>query len=159
MSPITVSTSSWDDERRRSKIRGWWPAARRRSTTCEPMKPAPPVTRMRLMPQAGKTYCPPGNYSCCTSSAGRRPADGVGTVVQRNARMVVGDPVRVGQVVGRPHDAMAGVVVDATAGSLDLVERDVLVEARGHPVGQAQASGMLRIELRAGDLVLPGHDL
>src|SRR4051794_11929292 len=46
-SPRTVSTSSvaWCSDWRTSKMRGAMPAASRRSTTCEPMKPAPPVTR------------------------------------------------------------------------------------------------------------------
>ena len=73
--------------------------------------------------------------------------------------MVLGHPVGVGQIVGAPHDPVAGLVVDAAGGLLDLFEDDVLVEARGHPVGQLQAGRVQRVEMLAGVLVLPGDDL
>src|SRR5262245_8502583 len=36
---------------RRSTTATSWPAALSRSTTCEPMKPPPPVTRVRMAPR------------------------------------------------------------------------------------------------------------
>ena len=56
-------------------MRGSWPCARSRSTTCEPMKPEPPVTRTFM----------------------RLPLR-VGPVVERHAPVVLGDPVGVRQV-------------------------------------------------------------
>src|SRR3954447_4649960 len=84
-SPWTVSTSSCQGERRGARIRGGdpggrrvssiravYPAVRRRSTTCEPMKPAPPVTRTRISIQSrgkpGVTWTPRG-YDRCMKTA------------------------------------------------------------------------------------------
>ena len=49
---VKVSTSSgeWYGEALRSKIRGVSPRSIRRSTTWEPMKPPPPVTRTLMHP-------------------------------------------------------------------------------------------------------------
>src|SRR5215218_5160770 len=48
-SPVTVSTPRATNcraaRRGRSKTVTWWPRATRESTTCEPMKPLPPMTR------------------------------------------------------------------------------------------------------------------
>ena len=57
------------------------------------------------------------------------------------------------------HDAVAGLVVDLPGRALERLEDDVLVEPRDHPVGQLQPRGVERVELVAGDPVLPGDDL
>ena len=93
------------------------PVASSRSTTCDPMKPDPPVTRtfMHRLPSA------------------------IRPVVERHAPVVLGHPVRVRQVDRVPEDPVAGLVVDLARRALDRVEDDVLVEARDHAVGELQA--------------------
>ena len=56
-------------------------------------------------------------------------------VVQRNAGMVSRHPVGVGQLDVVAHDPIAWFVVHAAGRTLQPVEHDVLVEARGHAVG------------------------
>ena len=73
------------------------------------------------------------------------------TVVERHAPVVLRHPVGVRQLVAGAHDAVAGLVVDLARRPLDRVEHDVLVEARGHAVGQLEAPRMHRIELLARD--------
>src|SRR5581483_9891247 len=115
---------------------GSCPRARSLSTTCEPMNPEPPVTRTLIwLPLA------------CRS------------VIKRNARVVAGHPVGVGQIDGVAHDPMAWFVVHTPRGALEPVEDDVLVEAGDHAVGQLEPARVLGIELAARHRVLEGHDL
>ena len=76
-----------------------------------------------------------------SSSAERRGA-ALGAVVERHAPVVLRHPVGVGQLVGAAHDPVAGLLVDPAGALLDLVEDDVLVEARGHPLGQLEPRRM-----------------
>ena len=105
---------------------GRWPAAARRSTTCEPMKPEPPVTSTVLMPRS-------------------RP------VIERDAPVVLRHPVGVRQIVVRAHDAVAWLGIDLAGRALDRAEHDVLVEPRDHAVGQLRPMRVQRIEVLASD--------
>src|SRR5579859_4157147 len=118
---------------------GSWPRARILSTTCEPMKPDPPVTRTLMTP-------PPSLYA--------RP------VVEGHARVVARYPVGVGELYAMTHDAVARLVVDTPGRRFEPVEDDVLVETRDHPLGQLEtAAGVQRVELAPSHLVLPRDDL
>src|SRR5579875_3520711 len=99
-----------------------WPRARSVSTTWEPMKPAPPVT------------------STLTSDSPRplRREGGVraaGSVVERHAGMVRGDPVGVREIDRMTEDPVTRLVVHAAGRALEPVEDDVLVQTRGHVLG------------------------
>src|SRR5579859_497267 len=118
---------------------GSWPRARSLSTTCEPMKPDPPVTRTLMTG-------PPSLYA--------RP------VVKGHAGVVARYPVGVGELYVMTHDAVARLVVDASRRAFEPVEDDVLVETRDHPVGQLEtAAGVRRVEFAPSHLVLPRDDL
>ena len=93
------------------------------------------------------------------SSLLERRLAALGPVVERHAPVVLGHPVGVRQLVGAAHDPVAGLFVDTAGALLDRVEDDVLVEARGHPLGQLQPRRVQRVEVLAGVLVLPGDDL
>ena len=80
----------WCGDGTRSKMTGSWPCARSRSTTCEPMKPAPPVTRTLISDDA------PG------------ARHGRGPVVERRAPVVLRHPVGVREVDVVAHDRWQG---------------------------------------------------
>jgi hypothetical protein len=73
--------------------------------------------------------------------------------------MVARHPVGVGELDVVAHDPVARLVVDPAGRSLEPVEHDVLVQPARHAVGQFQAAGVERVEMLAGDAVLPLHDL
>ena len=54
---------------------------------------------------------------------------------------------------------MTRLVVHTAGGALQPIEDDVLVQARGHPLGQLQPAWVLGVELGARHLVLEGDDL
>src|SRR6201999_21449 len=94
--PVKVSTSSgeWYGEALRSKIRGVIPRSSRRSTTWETMKPPPPVTRTLIS----------------VPSLRQSRLAALRSVVERDAPVVLSDPVGVRQLVGAAHDPVAGLV-------------------------------------------------
>src|SRR4051794_28473783 len=115
-------------------MRGETPCSHSLSTTCEPMKPDPPVTRTLI-------------YLLRS------------VVIEGHAPVVLGDPVGVGQVHHVPHDPVARLLVDLAGGLLDGREDDVLVEAGDHAVRELQTTRVLRVEHRARNVVLPGNDV
>src|SRR5438105_1447254 len=147
----------------RSKTRGSCPCAERRSTTCEPMKPDPPVTSTLI------TTVDPGALMREQSERSRRSVPtmsdprgfsfGGRSVVERNAPVVLRDPVRVRKLDVVAEQAVARLVVDLARRALDRVENDVLVVARRHPRRQDDAVRVDGVELLTGLRVLPRDDL
>src|SRR3954447_3863759 len=106
--PTNVSTSPtwWCGECSRSKIRGVTPCSLSLSTTCEPMKPEPPVTRTLIC-------LTPLVRFLGTVRVSRT------VVIERDAPVVLGDPIGVRQVDLVTHDPVARLVVDLAGGLLD----------------------------------------
>ena len=72
--------------------------------------------------------------------------------------MVFSHPIGIRQIHIMLHDTVTGLVVNPASRVIDLVEDDVLVIARLHPIRQLQAIGIERVEYTTGIFLLPGHN-
>src|SRR5437667_4064479 len=124
-----------------SKTRTSTPLFRSLSTTCEPIKPDPPVTSTLI-----------ALISLCIDSDCRIVIEGHAPVVLRN-------PFGIGEATASFHDGMAQLVIHLSRGLLDRLEHDVFVVPGDHSVWKMHPLGKLGVQMFPGDLVFPCRDL